>query len=188
MDLINNSDEIDVMIVRAEEHTAQINTTKDDDEMYTAAEEFELLFQDIPFVIPEDDEHWTPPQSPIDVLSCTTTMEVGIDIGSLTTVALRTVPREPANYQQAWGVDVEPRKFVLRFHGATICHTLKTCLIGRSPHWHIRATRRSFTWIIVPFSDVISSQRCFKASSNECNMIDKNGISQCSTMLKWKRI
>ena len=103
LDLINNSDEIDVMIVRAEEHTAQINTTKDDDEMYTAAEEFELLFQDIPFVIPEDDEHWTPPQSPIDVLSCTTTMEVGIDIGSLTTVALRTVPREPANYQQRVG-------------------------------------------------------------------------------------
>ena len=93
LDHINNLDEIDVMIVRAEEHTAQINTTKDDDEMYTAAEEFELLFQDIPFVIPEDDEHWTPPQSPIDVLSCTTTMEEGIDIGSLTTVALRTVPR-----------------------------------------------------------------------------------------------
>jgi ATP-dependent helicase YprA (DUF1998 family) len=103
MDKILGDDSLNIMIVRAEEHTAQINTSKDDSEMYTSAEEFELLFQDIPYVIPEDEETWTPPQSPIDVLSCTTTMEVGIDIGSLTTVALRTVPREPANYQQRVG-------------------------------------------------------------------------------------
>ena len=175
------------MIVRAEEHTAQINTTKDDDEMYTAAEEFELLFQDIPFVIPEDDEHWTLLNRPL--MSCRVrprwkwvlTSEVSPQLLS------ERSPESPQITNNA-GELVEPRKFVLRFHGATICHTLKTCSIGRSPQWHIRATRRSFTWIIVPFSDVISSQRCFKASSNECNMIDKNGISQCSTMLKWKRI
>ena len=92
-----------VLVVRAEEHTAQINSTRDDEEMYTSAEEFELLFQDVPFVIPNVDDHWTLAQAPVDLLSCTTTMEVGIDIGSLTCVALRTIPRKNSNYQQRVG-------------------------------------------------------------------------------------
>jgi len=96
-------EDLEIIIIRAEEHTAQINIEKDDDEIYTSAEEFELLFQDIPFVIPSADEAWTQVQAPIDILSCTTTMEVGIDIGSLTCVALRTVPRKSSNYQQRVG-------------------------------------------------------------------------------------
>jgi len=99
----SNDDNLVVTIIRAEEHTAQINDNRDVEEMFTAAEKFELLFQDVPFVVPEGDDRWSLPESPIDILSCTTTMEVGIDIGSLTAVALRTVPRERANYQQRVG-------------------------------------------------------------------------------------
>jgi Lhr-like helicase len=101
--LESKSAQMQVTLVRAEEHTAQINDPTSLDDMYSHAERFEMLFQDIPLITPEDDSPFSPPEAPIDILSCTTTMEVGIDIGSLTAVALRTVPRQKANYQQRVG-------------------------------------------------------------------------------------
>jgi ATP-dependent helicase YprA (DUF1998 family)/Zn finger protein HypA/HybF involved in hydrogenase expression len=76
----------------AAEHSAQL-TAQPDDSAFNKVEEYELRFQDVPLDnLP-----------PIDILSCTTTMEVGIDIGALSGVALRNVPPHVANYQQRAG-------------------------------------------------------------------------------------
>lgn len=76
----------------AAEHSAQL-TGQPDESAFNKVEEYELRFQDVPLNN----------LSPIDVLSCTTTMEVGIDIGALSGVALRNVPPHVANYQQRAG-------------------------------------------------------------------------------------
>jgi ATP-dependent helicase YprA (DUF1998 family) len=87
------------MSIIAAEHTAQLNAAQSG-AVFSTAEEHELLFQDVDLGLPRPGE---PPRAAIDVLSCTTTMEVGIDIGSLSGVALRNMPPSRANYQQRSG-------------------------------------------------------------------------------------
>lgn len=82
----------------AAEHTAQLNTAQQE-EVFSKAEEYELLFQDVNLG-PDDSGRDRPA---IDALSCTTTMEVGIDIGTLSGVSLRNMPPARANYQQRAG-------------------------------------------------------------------------------------
>jgi len=67
--------------VRAEEHSGQVQGEE--------RREIELRFRD------EDD--------PLNVLVCTPTMELGIDIGHLNAVTLRNVPPNPSHYAQRAG-------------------------------------------------------------------------------------
>jgi hypothetical protein len=71
--------EMNIRELRVVEHTAQLNKE--------TAYEYQKQFK----------------QKEIDILSCSTTFEMGVDVGSLETVFMRNMPPSPSNYAQRAG-------------------------------------------------------------------------------------
>ena len=71
--------EMDIRPLRVVEHTAQLDKE--------TAYEFQNRFK----------------RKELDILSCSTTFEMGVDVGSLETVFMRNMPPSPANYAQRAG-------------------------------------------------------------------------------------
>ncbi|MDC1239893.1 DEAD/DEAH box helicase [Litorivicinus sp.] len=92
--LRNNVEEL---FIDVGEHTAQLNYRDKNEKIIPTVAKNELRFQGL--LDPSDENH----SKPLDILSSTTTMEVGIDIGGLIAVAMRNVPPQRQNYQQRAG-------------------------------------------------------------------------------------
>ena len=87
----------DGLFIDVGEHTAQLNYKDNAESIIPTVARNELRFQGL--LDPAD--HLV--TKPLDILSSTTTMEVGIDIGGLIAVGMRNVPPQRQNYQQRAG-------------------------------------------------------------------------------------
>ena len=82
---------LDITTMKVREHTAQLSSDR--------AYEYQKDFKD----------------KKINVLSCSTTFEMGVDVGSLETVFMRNMPPSPANYAQRAGRSLKSAAYAITF-------------------------------------------------------------------------
>ena len=147
--------DMEIRNLRIVEHTAQLNKEK--------AYKYQTLFK----------------EKKIDVLSCSTTFEMGVDVGSLETVFMRNMPPSPANYAQRAGRagrSIQATAYALTFctrgnHDFTYFNSPETMIRGniKPPIFkvenekiairHVFATVFGFFWKKYP--DYFSTVSCF---------------------------
>lgn len=135
----------------------------------------------------------------VNLMSCSTTMEMGVDIGGISVVAMNNVPPHPANYLQRAGRAGRRRE--ARAVAMTVCkNTPHDQAVFKRPDWpfttHIRVPDVSLTsqsliqrhinaWLLSHWFHQIAGQEELKGVDCEAFFLSSSGASVAERFMMW---